>query len=141
MIEDQIADGDLVVVESRSEARNGETVVALVGDDATLKRFYRKGSEVRLVPANEKMEEIVVPAETVTIRGEPHSVPLAIHRALAHCGYHIGQILMIARILAGDDWETITIPRGGSAEFNEQVWNQDHFQTSTDEEIVGDRTD
>jgi repressor LexA len=69
MIEDQIADGDLVVVESRQEARNGETVVALVENDATLKRFYRRGAEVRLVPANEKMEEIVVPAESVTIRG------------------------------------------------------------------------
>ena len=69
MIEDQIADGDLVVVESRKEARNGETVVALVDNDATLKRFYRRGAEVRLVPANDKMEEIVVPAESVTIRG------------------------------------------------------------------------
>jgi len=69
MIQDQIADGDLVVVESRNEARNGETVVALVGNDATLKRFYRRGAEVRLVPANDTMEEIVVPAESVTIRG------------------------------------------------------------------------
>ena len=69
MIQDQIADGDLVVVESRSEARNGETVVALVGDDATLKRFYRRGGEVRLVPANDTMDDIVVPAESVTIRG------------------------------------------------------------------------
>ena len=69
MIDDQIADGDLVVVESRSEARNGETVVALVGDDATLKRFYRRGGEVRLVPANDKLQDIVVPAESVTIRG------------------------------------------------------------------------
>ena len=69
MIEDQIADGDLVVVESRKEARNGETVVALIDNDATLKRFYRRGAEVRLVPANDKMEEIVVPAESVTIRG------------------------------------------------------------------------
>lgn len=69
MIDDQIVDGDLVVVESRSEARNGETVIALVGDDATLKRFYRRGDEVRLVPANDEMEEIVVPAELVTIRG------------------------------------------------------------------------
>lgn len=69
MIEDQIADGDLVVIERRTEARNGETVVALVGSDATLKRFYRRGNEVRLVPANSQMEEIVVPADTVTIRG------------------------------------------------------------------------
>ena len=38
--------------------------------------------------------------KTVTIRGEPHSVPLAMH-SLAHCAYHVGQIILIARILAG----------------------------------------
>lgn len=70
MIEDQIADGDLVVVERRDEARNGETVVALVGgSDATLKRFYRKGAQVKLVPANSAMEPIEVPAVDVQIRG------------------------------------------------------------------------
>jgi len=70
MIEDQICDGDLVVVESRSEARNGETVVALIGgSDATLKRFYRRGARVRLVPANSTMEPIEVPASDVMIRG------------------------------------------------------------------------
>ena len=70
MIDDQIASGDLVVVESRSQARNGETVVALVdGSDATLKRFYRNGDRVKLVPANDKMMPIEVPAESVTIRG------------------------------------------------------------------------
>ena len=53
-------------------------------------------------------------SKTVTIRGEPQSVPLAIHRALAHCGYHVGQIVMIARILAGDDWNTITLPRAAA---------------------------
>ena len=70
MIEDQICDGDLVVVESRSEARNGETVVALIdGTDATLKKFYRRGSRVRLVPANATMSPIDVPAASVSIRG------------------------------------------------------------------------
>jgi repressor LexA len=70
MIEDQIADGDLVVVESRKEARNGETVVALVrGSEATLKRFYRKGARVRLVPANSSMAPIELPAEEVQIQG------------------------------------------------------------------------
>lgn len=61
-------------------------------------------------------------ARTVTIRGEPHSVPLAIYRALAHCGYHVGQIVQTARILAGDHWQVLTIPRGGSAQFNQQQW-------------------
>jgi hypothetical protein len=59
--------------------------------------------------------------KTVTIRGEPHPVPLAIHRSLAHCGYHVGQIVLIARLHAGEKWTTITIPRGGSAEFNKRM--------------------
>lgn len=67
-------------------------------------------------------------ARTVTIRGEPHSVPLAIHRSLAHCGYHVGQIVMIARILAGDHWQTITIPRGESATYNQRVWEKGGFR-------------
>jgi hypothetical protein len=65
---------------------------------------------------------------TVAIRGEPHSVPLAIQRSLAHCGYHVGQIVLIARILAGDRWETLTIPRGGSAGFNQRVWGGGHYR-------------
>ena len=70
MIDDLIADGDLVVVESRNEARNGETVVALVaGSDATLKRFYQHGSQVSLVPANSSMDPIELPAAEVQIRG------------------------------------------------------------------------
>jgi len=71
MIDDQIRDGDLVIIEQKREApRNGETVVALVGGaEATLKRFYREGPTVRLVPANAHMQPIEVPAEDVQIRG------------------------------------------------------------------------
>jgi repressor LexA len=70
MIEDQICNGDLVVIEKRDQARNGQTVVALIdGSDATLKRFYQNGSQVKLVPANHTMDPIEVNAEQVTIRG------------------------------------------------------------------------
>jgi repressor LexA len=70
MIEDQICDGDTVIVESRNEARNGETVVALIrGEEATLKKFYQRGSTVRLQPANSTMEDIIVPAQDLEIRG------------------------------------------------------------------------
>lgn len=65
-------------------------------------------------------------SQSVTIRGEPHTVPLAIQRSLAHCAYHIGQIMLIARVLAGENWETITIPRGESAGFNQRVWGKGH---------------
>ena len=64
--------------------------------------------------------------KTVAIRGQPHSVPLAIHRSLAHSGYHCGQIIFIARIHAGDTWETISIPRGESEAYNRKVWGQGH---------------
>ena len=57
MIEDHIDHNDLVVVERRETARNGEIVVAIVdGEEATLKRFFREGDRVRLQPANSEMQ-------------------------------------------------------------------------------------
>jgi hypothetical protein len=63
-------------------------------------------------------------AKTVTIRGEPHLVPLALARSLAHTCYHVGQIVQVARVHAGDKWNTLTIPRGGSEQFNKDNWVQ-----------------
>jgi repressor LexA len=61
MIDEQIRDGDFVVAERRETARNGETVVALLDNgEATLKKFYRERGQVRLQPANEKYEPIMV---------------------------------------------------------------------------------
>ena len=61
---------------------------------------------------------------TVTIRGEPHSVPLALERSLGHTCYHVGQIVQVARIHAGETWNTLTIPRYGSERFNKAKWGQ-----------------
>jgi repressor LexA len=70
MIDEQIRDGDTVIVESRQDARDGETVVALLrGEEATLKKLYRDGRTVRLEPANPELEPIVVPAQDVEVRG------------------------------------------------------------------------
>jgi hypothetical protein len=55
---------------------------------------------------------------TVMIRGEPHPVPLALTRALGHTSYHIGQIVQTARVMAKQEWTTITVPRGGSRAHN-----------------------
>ncbi len=61
MIEDQIRDGDYVICERRAEARNGETVVALLEDgEATLKRFYKEAGRFRLQPANPDFAPIYV---------------------------------------------------------------------------------
>lgn len=56
----------------------------------------------------------------VFIRGEKHTVVDAINRQLAHIPYHVGQIVFIAKLHAADDWASLTVPRGKSAEFNAQ---------------------
>jgi repressor LexA len=70
MIDEQIRDGDFVVVEDRPAGAQGETVVALIDEtDATLKRLYRDGPNVRLEPANPSMEPMIFPAERVRVQG------------------------------------------------------------------------
>jgi repressor LexA len=70
MIEEHIQDGDFVVIESRDAANPGDTVVALVdNENVTLKKFYPEGGQVRLQPANEKIDPIVVDADRVKIQG------------------------------------------------------------------------
>ncbi len=70
MIDDGVYDGDLVVVQRTSHAGDGEMVAALVGDEVTLKRFYRQSrSTVRLQPANPTLSAILAPAEDVRIQG------------------------------------------------------------------------
>ncbi len=58
---------------------------------------------------------------TVQIRGEPHSVTQAINRQLAHYAYHCGQIVLLAKHFAHAHWHALTVPRNGSADFNNQV--------------------
>jgi hypothetical protein len=53
----------------------------------------------------------------IFIRGEKHTVVDAINRQLAHIPYHVGQIVFIAKMHVGDDWASLTVPRGKSAEF------------------------
>ena len=58
---------------------------------------------------------------TITIRTEPHSVMQAINRQVAHYSYHVGQIVYVAKHLAGNKWQTLTVPKKKSAEFNARV--------------------
>ena len=70
MKDEHIVDGDYVLVEKTESAHDGEIVVALVeGTDATLKRLYREGVNIRLQPSNVAMKPIVVPAKSVQVQG------------------------------------------------------------------------
>jgi repressor LexA len=71
MIDEQIRDGDFVIVENRKSARDGEMVIALVdGENATLKKLYREGNGmVRLQPANARIKPIVLDQDRLAIQG------------------------------------------------------------------------
>jgi repressor LexA len=68
MIDAGIMDGDLVLVKEQSHARDGDIVVALLGDEATVKRFYKEKDRIRLQPENQFMEPIY--ARDVRILGK-----------------------------------------------------------------------
>jgi repressor LexA len=70
MIDEQIRDGDYVIVEDRHTADNGEMVIALLGGaDVTLKKLYREQGRIRLQPANPAMQPILVDADQVQVHG------------------------------------------------------------------------
>ena len=65
MIDIGIMNGDYVVIEQRNTAENGDIVVALVGEEATVKRFFKENGVFRLQPENKTMEPIIVPEVTI----------------------------------------------------------------------------
>ncbi|HEO69759.1 MAG TPA: transcriptional repressor LexA [Candidatus Hydrogenedentes bacterium] len=78
MIEKGILDGDVLVVDRQREAKRGDVVVALVGDEVTVKQFYPHGERVELRPANQAMQTMVFPADSVAVQG----VVVALQRKL-----------------------------------------------------------
>jgi len=70
MIDDNIQDGDVVIIEKREWAENGQSVVALINDErVTLKKFYIEADGIRLQPANPEMEPILLKNEEVQVLG------------------------------------------------------------------------
>ena len=65
-----IFDGDFIVIHAQEDAANGEIVVALVGDEATTKRFYREGERIRLQPENDLYEPLLLEAVEVQLVGK-----------------------------------------------------------------------
>ena len=74
MIDDGILEGDHVIIRRQDTAEDGDIVCALIGDEATLKRFYRRGREVTLKPANPNYEPIIVKKGEFRILGKATGV-------------------------------------------------------------------
>lgn len=79
--------------------------------------------------------------ETIVIRAEPHTIVAALHRALAHTAYHVGQIVLLAKHHAGDGWQTLSIARGQSEQFRAQMLAKAHGADAggprADEKTIG----
>ena len=69
MIEDGIRDGDILIITQQPRAENGQTVVAMLNGEATVKKFYRRENEIELKPANAQMKSIMASAEEVEVVG------------------------------------------------------------------------
>jgi repressor LexA len=69
MIGEGIREGDILIITKQQHAENGQTVVVLVNGEATVKKFYRRGEEIELRPANDRMKPVRVPEADVEIVG------------------------------------------------------------------------
>ena len=69
MIDEGIRDGDILIITRQPHAENGQSVVALVNGESTVKKFYHHGDEIELRPANESMKPVRVAADQVEIVG------------------------------------------------------------------------
>jgi hypothetical protein len=105
--------------------RDNEFVGAAVSRDA-LNKTWEEGWQT-LFAALSPLSEADL-GRTVLIRGEAHSVMQAINRQIAHYAYHCGQIVMLAKHFQGDNWKSLSVPRGQSAQFNKKVASRECSQ-------------
>ncbi|QKG52812.1 DUF1572 family protein [Hymenobacter sp. BRD67] len=73
----------------------------------------------------------------IYIRNQGHTVMEAINRQLAHYPYHVGQLVFIGKLVAGDAWQSLSIPRGNSAAFNAEKFAQGPHQAHFTDEVLG----
>ena len=97
-----------------------------------LRTKYQEGWQCVFDALDQINEENV--GQLVYIRNIGHTIPEAINRQLAHYAYHIGQIVYIARMIKGEDWKSLSVPKGQSKAYNERKFSQEkHRGHFTDE--------
>ena len=84
-----------------------------------LMTIWEKGWNALFEALNELGDQDLL--KNISIRGERHTVLDAIERQMAHYAYHIGQIVFIGKQLKGDAWESLSIPKGSSEEYLQQM--------------------
>lgn len=108
---------DFLSSDGEKDFRNRDTEFEMIGDTReSLTEFWESGWQT-LFAALESLTANDF-SKFVSIRGEPHTIIEAINRQLTHYAYHIGQITFLAKHFRATDWQTLSVPRGQSAEFN-----------------------
>jgi|SRR5581483_459706 len=102
--------------EKPTRHRDSEFVLDSSTTRAEVMNWWEQGWKVVFDTLASLLPEDVT--HTITIRNEPHTVLQAINRAIAHYAQHIGQIVFLAKHLKSSNWNTLSIPRGKSEEFN-----------------------
>ena len=111
---------DFLTSDGEKPDRHRDTEFDVTDDtEATIVKRWEEGWQC-LFDALESLNDEDL-SRTVYIRGEPHSVVKAINRGLTHSAAHVGQIVLLAKHLRGSDWESLSIPRGKSEEFNARM--------------------
>lgn len=114
---------DFLTSDGEKENRNrDEEFVHHNFDRLALMEIWNKGYDVLFQSLEELVESDL--SAIIYIRHEPTSVPEALSRSLAHIAYHVGQIVFFAKVLTQKEWQTLSIEKGKSEEFNAQMKNQ-----------------
>ena len=110
---------DFLHTDGEKPDRHRDTEFEISPKDTRQSLMARWDSGWSLLASALEASEDVDLGTRITIRSEPHTVLQAINRQLTHYAYHVGQIVLIARNLLGSKWESLSIPRGQSKQFNE----------------------
>ena len=111
---------DFLTTDGEKPDRHRDREFELYEDDTPegLRRAWERGWELTLQAVSALDRHDL--ERSVTIRGEPHTIVQAVSRQLTHYAYHVGQIVWLARHLAGDEWKSLSVPRGMSDRI--EVW-------------------
>ena len=111
---------DFLTTDGEKPDRNRDSeFVAPPANKAEMLKLWEEGWSI-LFSALKPLRDADL-GRTITIRGEAHSVMQAINRQVAHYAMHVGQIVFIAKHLRSSEWNTLSVPKNRSAEFNAKV--------------------
>ena len=108
---------DFLTTDGEKDFRNRDAEFELIGDTReSLMRFWESGWQTLF----DNIEPLTADdfSRTVMIRGDRHTIVEAINRQMTHYAYHVGQIVLLAKHFKSAEWQTLSIPKNKSADFN-----------------------